>query len=78
MIALESIYKLVIHQMDIKIAFLNGELKEEVYMKQPEGFMVKGQENKVYKLVKSLYRLKKSPKHWHEKFDQIILTSLQN
>lgn len=57
-IALASIHKLVIHQIDIKIAFLNGELDEEVYMKQPKDFIVKGQDNKVCKLVKSFYGLK--------------------
>ena len=47
--------------MDIKTAFLNGGLNE-IYMEQPEGFIVKGQKHKVYKLVKSLYGLKQSPK----------------
>ena len=69
LLALASIYKLVIHQMDVKTAFLNGELEEEVYMKQPEGFVIKGQENKVCKLIKSLYGLKQAPKQWHQKFD---------
>ena len=41
--------------MDVKIAFLNGDLKEDVHMAQPKGFAIKGQEQKVYKLVKSLY-----------------------
>ncbi|OMO97119.1 Integrase, catalytic core [Corchorus capsularis] len=69
-----SIYKLHIHQMDVKTAFLNGDLKEEVYMEQPEGFVLPGNENKVCKLVKSLYGLKQAPKQWHEKFDIAILS----
>ena len=58
LIALASIYQFEIHQMDVKTAFLNGELDEEIYMKQPEGFVMPGQEHKVCKLVKSLYGLK--------------------
>ena len=54
LIALASIYKLQIHQMNVKTAFLNGELEKEIYMKQPEGFVVQGQEHKVCKLIKSL------------------------
>ena len=46
-------YGLIIHQMDIKTAFLNGELDEEIYMDQPDGFVMKDQENKVCKLLKS-------------------------
>jgi hypothetical protein len=49
---------LLVHQMDAKIAFLNGELEEEIYMTQSDGFLVKGQEDKVCKLMKSLYGLK--------------------
>jgi hypothetical protein len=45
--------------MDIKTTFLNGELEEEIYMTQPDGFVVKCQEDKVCKLMKSLYDLKK-------------------
>jgi len=71
--ALTSIYKLYIHQMDVKTAFLNGDLKEEVYMKQPEGFILFRNEEKVYKLIKFLYGLKQAPKQWHEKFDEVIL-----
>jgi hypothetical protein len=44
--------------MDVKIAFLNGELEEEIYMTQSDGFLVKGQEDKACKLMKSLYGLK--------------------
>jgi hypothetical protein len=48
--------------MDVKIAFLNGELEEEIYMTQADGFVVKGQEDKVSKLLKYLYVLKQAPK----------------
>ena len=44
-------------------------------MEQPEGFVVKGQENKVCKLLKSLYGLKQAPKHWHEKFDNTLTSA---
>ncbi|RVW71217.1 Retrovirus-related Pol polyprotein from transposon TNT 1-94 [Vitis vinifera] len=72
--ALASIHNLFVHQMDVKTAFLNGDLNEEVYMEQPEGFVLLGNENKVCKLVKSLYGLKQAPKQWHEKFDHAILS----
>ena len=62
LIALVDVYDIKIHQMDVKTAFLNGELEEEIYMEQPEGFIVPGQENKVCRLVKSLYGLKQTPK----------------
>ena len=60
--------------MDVKTTFLNEDLEDEIYMEQPEGFVVKGQENNVCKLIKSFYGLKQAPKQWHEKFDQIILS----
>ncbi|CAM8881868.1 unnamed protein product [Rhodiola kirilowii] len=44
-------------------------------MKQPEGFIMPGNENKVCKLIKSLYGLKQAPKQWHQKFDEVILSS---
>ena len=61
LLSLASIYKLVVHQMDVKIAFLNGDLEEEVYMEQTEGFVLPGQEKKVCKLINSLYGLKQAP-----------------
>ncbi|PHT37062.1 putative plastid-lipid-associated protein 13, chloroplastic [Capsicum baccatum] len=75
LIALAAVYGLEIHQMDVKIAFLNGELEEEIYMEQPEGFVVSGKENKVCQLIKSLYGLKQTPKQWHAKFDQTMLAN---
>jgi len=53
--------------------FFNNELDEKVYMEQLEGFVLPGNEHKIYKLIKSLYGLKQTPKQWHEKFDYVIL-----
>ena len=62
LIAILALYNLEIHQMDVKTTFLNGDLNEEIYMDQPEGFISLGQEKKVCRLVKSLYGLKQAPK----------------
>jgi len=61
-LALAFIHNMIMHQIDVKIAFLNGDLEEEIYMDQQKGFIAKRQENKVCKLVKSLYELKQAPK----------------
>nr|GEU90771.1 zinc finger, CCHC-type [Tanacetum cinerariifolium] len=58
-----------------RITFLNGELEEEVYMNQPLGFIMPGNENKVCKLIKSLYGLKHALKQWHQKFDEVVLSN---
>ena len=50
--AIAALHNLEIHQMDVETVFLNGELNEEIYMKQPEGFIVPSQEKKVCRLVK--------------------------
>ena len=55
--------------MDVTTAFLNGELEEDVYMYQPEGFIARGQEHLVCKLKRSLYGLKQSPRCWNSVLD---------
>ncbi|MCO5579404.1 hypothetical protein L7F22_033259 [Adiantum nelumboides] len=59
-------------QMYVKTAFLHGDLLEMIYMMQPEGFVSKGREKKVCKLLKSLYGLKQSPRAWYHKFDAFM------
>jgi len=71
LLSLAASHGLLVHQMDVKTAFLNGELEEEIYMEQPDGFIAQGQEGKVCRLIKSLYGLKQAPKQWHEKFDKL-------
>jgi hypothetical protein len=58
-----------VHHMDVKSAFLNDDLGEEVYVSQPLGFIIKGQEQKVYKLHKVLYGLRQAPRTWNSKLD---------
>jgi hypothetical protein len=71
----ESIYMLLgyathhgfkFYQMDVKSAFLNGPIKEKVYVEQPPDFENKGYPNHVYKLHKTLYGLKQAPRAWYE------------
>ena len=61
-----------IHHLDVKTAFLHGDLKEDVYVQQPEGFRVKGKEEKVYKLRKALYGLRQAPRAWNEKLNSVL------
>ena len=61
-----------IHHLDVKTAFLHGELVEEVYVTQPEGFEKKGEEHKVFKLKKARYGLRQAPRAWNTKLDQIL------
>ena len=58
--------------MDVKTAFLNGNLEEDIYMRQPEGFIAKGQEHMVCKLQRSIYGLKQASRSWNIRFDQAI------
>jgi hypothetical protein len=72
LLSLATSYGILVHQMDVKTTFLNGELEEEIYMDHLDGFAVKGQEGMICKLLKSLYALKQAPKQWHEKFDKTL------
>ena len=71
-IALAAQKKLMLHQMDVTTAFLNGELDEEVYIKQPDGFREKGKEDLVCRLKKSLYGLKQSSRCWNTALDTFL------
>ena len=70
--ALVSYFDFDLHQMDVKTTFLNGNLEEEVYMKQPEGFSSSEGEHLVYKLKKSIYGLKQASHQWYLKFHEVI------
>ena len=74
-IAIASVMGRKLHQMDVKTAFLNGVIEEEVYIEQPQGFVIYGKESHVCKLKKALYGLKKAPRAWYAIID-IYLMSL--
>ena len=73
-LAIAEMRNIEVHQMDIKTIFLNRDLDEEIYMEQPKGFSAPRQEKKVYKLLKSLHGLKQTPKQWHDKFDNVMMS----
>ena len=71
-LSLAATFYLEVEKMDVKTTFLHGDLDAEIYMKQPERFTVKGKKELVWKLKKSLYGLKQSPRMWYQKFDTYI------
>ena len=72
LLSIAANYDYEIWQMDVKTAFLNGNLKEEIYIMQPEGFIAKNQEHMVCKLTRSIYGLKQASRSWNIKFFQAI------
>ena len=62
-----------VHHMDVKSAFLNGDLEEEVYVQQPPGFAASGKEHLVLRLRKALYGLKQAPRAWNTKLDACLI-----
>ena len=71
-ISIASQLKLTVYQMDVKSSFLNGYLKEEVYVNQLKGFIIDGKEDKVYRLKKALYGLKQAPGAWYSRIDDYL------
>jgi hypothetical protein len=64
---------LELEQLDVKTTFLHGDLDEEIYMYQPEGYKVEGKESQICRLRKSLYGLKQSPRQWYKRFDSFMI-----
>jgi hypothetical protein len=73
MLAIVALFDLELEQLDVKTAFLHGDLDEEIYMTQPKGFFAPGQEHLVCHLKKSLYGLKQAPRQWYKRFDSFML-----
>jgi hypothetical protein len=72
--SLVATFHLETKHMDVKTMFLHGDLEEEIYMKQLEGFLVNGKQELVWKLKKSLYGLNQYPRMWYRNFDTYILS----
>ncbi|GKF64140.1 retrovirus-related pol polyprotein from transposon TNT 1-94, partial [Tanacetum coccineum] len=66
---------MVIYQMDVKTAFLNGNMQEEVYVSQPDGFVDPDKPNYVYKLKKALYGLKYVPRAWYDMLSSFLISN---
>ncbi|GKC97000.1 retrovirus-related pol polyprotein from transposon TNT 1-94 [Tanacetum coccineum] len=73
-LAVSAYMNMVVYQMDVKTAFLNGNLREEVYVSQPDGFVDPDNPNHVYKLKKALYGLKQAPRAWYDMFSSFLIS----
>ena len=72
MLALIAHFNWELEQLDVKTAFLHGELGETIFINQPEGFEIEGKQNQVCLLKRSLYGLKQSPRQWYKRFDTFV------
>ena len=72
LLAIAAFFDYEIWQMDVKTAFLNGNVEEELYMVQPEGFIDPKDAGKVCKLQRSIYGLKQASRSWNLRFDKVI------
>ena len=73
LLALAAVFGCKVHHLDVKSAFLNGEISEDIYVKQREVYEILGKEHHVYKLRKALYSLKQAPRAWYSKLDKSLL-----
>ncbi|GKB76954.1 retrovirus-related pol polyprotein from transposon TNT 1-94 [Tanacetum coccineum] len=73
-IAFAAHMNMIVYQMDVKTAFMNGIIREEVYVSQPDGFVHGENPNHVYKLKKALYELKQAPRAWYDLFSSFLLS----
>ena len=71
-LAIAAFHDYEIWQMDVKMAFLNGNLSEDVYMIQPEGFVDPKNARKICKLQRSIYGLKQASRSWNIRFDEVV------
>lgn len=73
MLSLSVKQNMALHHLDVKTAFLNSHFDEEVYMKQPEGFVQTGQENLVCKRKRTIYGLKEASRQWYQELDSFLM-----
>ena len=72
LLALATLEDWEIHQLDVKSASLNSMLDKEIYMEQPQGFIIPGQEHKVCRLKKAIYGLKQASRAWNQQFHGVL------